>query len=95
MLYAMTSPGHIGSVLQHIHTSSQLQIPLSQVMLIDDDTRNIDIAKESGIRTTVFPVITIPEKGKSDYEAVVTEGNQLVEVFLDDFETSCSIPPLP
>lgn len=84
--------GHIGSVLQHIFTSTQLQIPLSQVMLIDDDTRNIDIANDSGIRTTVFPVITIPEVGSGNYQEMQTESNKLVEKFLDDFEVSCSSP---
>jgi hypothetical protein len=58
-------------------------------MLIDDDVRNIDIAKASGMKTTVFPVITIPEVG-NNYAAVVEEGIQKVANFLDEFEASCS-----
>lgn len=76
-------------MLQHIFDSTRLQIPLSQVMLIDDDTRNIDIAKEAGIKTTVFPIITIPEVG-SNYQETISEGVKQVEIFLNDFETSCS-----
>jgi hypothetical protein len=86
-----TRAGHIGSVLQHILTTNQLEIPLSQVLLIDDDTRNIDIAKESGMRTAVFPVIEIPEPGSSNYAVVVDEGSRLIDSFVEAFEVACTV----
>ena len=79
--------GHIGSVLQHISSTTNTQIPLSKVMLIDDDVRNIDIAKESGMKTTVFPAISTPDTRSAASDEISKEK---IEQFLKNLRSSCS-----
>lgn len=77
-------------MLEHILATTQTTIPLGQVMLIDDDTRNIRIAHRAGIRTTVFPVIDLPEKGGAEEKAALEEeGERKVNLFLDELQRAC------
>lgn len=82
--------GHIGSVLEEIRREKGDRIPLSQVVLIDDDVRNIEVAKRSGMRTTVFPVIPLPERGGPTREECAAEGKRLTELFLDQLQEATS-----
>jgi hypothetical protein len=51
---------HIASILQDMFFDTGEEFAPQQVMLIDDDTRNISIAKTFHHRTVVFPDMPLP-----------------------------------
>lgn len=51
---------HIASIIQELYFETGEQILPEQVVLIDDDRRNIEFAKTFSHKTVVFPPLPLP-----------------------------------